>query len=121
MASSFIVASRERTFLAYSTAAEPVDSLQCARKKRGAKTMDAAKQAELEAALVLMSRAVRNKLDRVRIKVHLKEWQALSLDQRAQLRDAPCESAAEVDRFAALVDEWIERCTGRAPDRLPHE
>ncbi len=81
--------------------------------------MDAAKQAELEAALVLMSRAVRDKLDRVRIKLHLKEWQALSLAERAQWRDTSCESAAEIDRFAALVDELVRRHTGRSPDRLP--
>ena len=82
--------------------------------------MDPVKQAELEAALVLMSRAVRDKLDRVRIKLHLKEWQALSLAERAQLRDAPCDGPAEADRFAALVDELVQRCTGRTPDRLPH-
>jgi hypothetical protein len=81
--------------------------------------MDPVKQAELEAALVLMSRGVRDKLDRVGIKLHLKEWQALGLAERAQLRDTPCESPAEVDRFAALVDELVQRCTGRVPDRLP--
>ncbi len=81
--------------------------------------MNAAEQAELEAALVLMSRAIRDKLDRVRIKLHLKEWQALELDERAQLRDLPCESAAEIDRFATLVDELVRRRAGHAPDRLP--
>ena len=83
--------------------------------------MDATKQAELETALVLMSRAIRDKLDRVRIKLHLKEWQALDLDERAQLRDAQCETADEITHFAALVDELVRSRTGHPPDRLPHD
>ena len=80
--------------------------------------MDPTQQAELETALVLMSRAIRDKLDRVRIKLHLREWQALSLDERARLRDARCETADEVARFDALVGELVHRRTGHAVDRL---
>lgn len=80
--------------------------------------MNPTEQAELEATLVLMPRALRDKLDRVRIKLHLKEWQALSIDERAQLRDAPCASVAEVARFAALLDEFVHYRTGHAPERL---
>ncbi len=76
------------------------------------------KQAELEAALVLMSRAIRDKLDRVRIKIHLQEWQTLTLAERAQLRDAPCDTAADIERYAALVNELVSRRTGKIPDRL---
>ena len=80
--------------------------------------MNPTEQAELEAALVLMSRAIRDKLDRVRIKLHLKEWQALDLDERAQLRDSRCETAEEVAHFAKLVDELVRNRTGHSPDRL---
>jgi hypothetical protein len=81
--------------------------------------MDAATQAELEEALTLMSRTVRAKLDRVGIKVHLREWQALMLAERAQLRDAPCTSPAEVAGYGALVDELVHGRTGQTPERLP--
>jgi hypothetical protein len=80
--------------------------------------MDAAKQAELEDVLTLMSRAIRAKLDRVGIKVHLREWQALTLEERAQLRDAPCEGSEDVARYAALVDALVSRRTGTTPERL---
>ncbi|MBI4518543.1 MAG: hypothetical protein HY699_22320 [Deltaproteobacteria bacterium] len=81
--------------------------------------MDPAQQAELEAALTLMPRAIRTKLDRVGIKVHLKEWQALDLAERAQLRDAPCTTTGEAEEFAALADALVQRRTGKRPDRLP--
>ncbi|HVN83570.1 MAG TPA: nitrate reductase associated protein [Candidatus Binatia bacterium] len=80
--------------------------------------MDRATQAELEAQLVLMSRTVRDKLDRVRIKLHLAEWQALTIEERTQLRDAHCDQPQDLERFAALVDELVRRRTGHAPDRL---
>ncbi|MBI1814769.1 MAG: hypothetical protein HYR72_07315 [Deltaproteobacteria bacterium] len=80
--------------------------------------MNQDKQAELEAALTLMPRIIRDKLDRVGIKLHLKEWQAFSLRERTQLRDAPCESASDLVAYAAMVEALVLRCTGRQPDRL---
>jgi hypothetical protein len=81
--------------------------------------MDPAKQADLEAALTLMSRAIRDKLDRAGIKLHLKEWQVLTLAERAQLRDAPCETVDEIARYRALVETLLRRRTGHEPDYLP--
>ncbi len=66
-----------------------------------------------------MSRAIRDKLDLVGIKLHLEQWQALALEERARLRDAPCESAADVDRYRALVEELVRARTGKEPDRMP--
>jgi hypothetical protein len=80
--------------------------------------MDPGKQAELEAALTLMPRSIRDKLDRVGIKLHLKEWQAFSLAERTQLRDAPCDSASDLAAYAAMVEALVLRCTGKQPDRL---
>jgi Conserved nitrate reductase-associated protein (Nitr_red_assoc) len=80
--------------------------------------MEPRDQAELEASLELISRAIRDKLDRVGIKLHLNEWQALTLAERAQLRDTACESAAEIKGYAALVDDLVRRRTGKAPDRM---
>jgi len=81
--------------------------------------MDRSEQAQLEAALVLMSRAIRDKLDRVRIKLHLQEWQALTIDERIRLRDTACDTPDEIARYATLIEELVRRRTGRAPDRVP--
>ena len=74
----------------------------------------AAEPADLE----LIPRPVRDKLDRVDVKLHLKEWQQLTLAERAWLLDAPCGDAAEADAYRQRLDEMVRRHTGRNPDRL---
>ena len=69
--------------------------------------------------LALIPRALRDKLDRVGIKLHLEEWQTFTLAERRQLLDAPCESAAEVARFRTELSALIRLRTGHEPDRLP--
>lgn len=68
--------------------------------------------------LTLMPRAVRDKLDRVGIKLHLQQWELLTLDERRALVERPCESAAEIARYEADLSDLIRRRTGREPDRL---
>jgi hypothetical protein len=68
--------------------------------------------------LELMPRSVRDKLDRVGIKLHLREWALLSRDERRRLVEAPCASDDEAARYAAAVDALTVRYTGRAADRL---
>lgn len=70
------------------------------------------------AALELIPRAVRDKLDRAGIKLHLKEWQALSLVDRARLRDLPCETPEDVARYADLVEQLVQHRTGHGAERL---
>jgi hypothetical protein len=72
-----------------------------------------------EERLELLPRAVRDKLDRVGLKVHLAEWRALTLAAREQLRDLPCATAAEVAHYARVVEQLVRSATGKAPDRLP--
>jgi len=72
---------------------------------------------EEEQSLELIPRAVRDKLDRVRIKLHLKEWQALTLAERRHLCDLPCNSLEDVRRYAAEVDELVRRVTGKPAER----
>ena len=67
----------------------------------------------------LLPRAVRDKLDRVGIKLHLQEWQGLSMADRERLRDLPCQQADEVARYAAAVEQLVIQLTGRQPDRTP--
>lgn len=71
-----------------------------------------------EERLELMPRGVRDKLDRVGFKVHLADWQAMSLADRQCLRDLPCDSAGEVARYAAEVERLVRQITGTSPERL---
>jgi len=72
-----------------------------------------------EERLDLMPRTVRDKLDRVAVKLHLKDWQALDVTERQRLRDLPCESGDEVTHYAAVVEALVLRVTGKPPERLP--
>lgn len=62
----------------------------------------------------LIPRDMRDKLDRIAVKLHLREWQALSLGQRQRLCDHPCGSADEAAGLAALLRDMI----GHAPEPL---
>lgn len=66
-----------------------------------------------QASLELIPRPVRDKLDRVRVKLHLKDWQALTLAERARLRDLPCDSPEDRSRYAAELAALVLRVTGK--------
>jgi hypothetical protein len=68
--------------------------------------------------LELMPRVVRDKLDRIRIKVHLRDWQKMSLQERILLRDLPCADDAEAQRYRTEVERLVVRITGRPPEPL---
>lgn len=68
--------------------------------------------------LTLIPRSLRDKLDRVGIKLHLKEWELFSRAERQRLVDRPCESSDEIALLRADLTELIRRYTGRAPERL---
>ncbi len=68
--------------------------------------------------LVLMPRAVRDKLDRVGIKLHLRQWSLLTLAERRALVERACDSAAEVARYTADVEALVLARTGEPADRL---
>jgi hypothetical protein len=69
--------------------------------------------------LKLIPRSVRDKLDRVGIKLHLRDWQQLSAEERRGLVDDPCESSDQVARYRQTLEELIPRRTGGAPEYLP--
>ena len=69
-------------------------------------------------ALALMPRSVRDKLDRVGLKMHLNQWQACSRTERQQLCDLPCDTDDEVARYAARVDALVRRVSGKPADRM---
>ncbi len=68
--------------------------------------------------LQLIPRHVRDKLDRVAIKLRLREWEQLTLAERRRLVELPCESAGEVAAYAAALDAMVSAHTGRPPDRI---
>ncbi len=68
--------------------------------------------------LALIPRAVRDKLDHVGIKLHLKEWELMTMAERAHLCELPCASAEEVARYGAEVERLVRHYTGKAAERL---
>jgi hypothetical protein len=72
-----------------------------------ASTMDAT---DLE----FIPRAVRDKLDRVVTKLHLAQWQALTLEERRELYEMPCTGSEEISTFRVRLDALVwQRCGQR--------
>lgn len=86
--------------------------------KREAPDKNRAADRAAEERLELMPRGVRDKLDRVGIKLHLRDWQELTMSDRERLRDLPCTTTQDVAAYAAEVDRLVRRVTGREPERL---
>ena len=76
------------------------------------------RQQEEPETLELMPRGVRDKLDRVHIKLHLRDWQQLTLGEREHLRDLPCTAPDDVAAYTTEVERLIRRATGREPERV---
>lgn len=68
--------------------------------------------------LALIPRSVRDKLDRAGIKLHLVEWQQLSRAEREWLRDAPCDAAAEIERYRDELDRLVSAASGKPAQRM---
>lgn len=60
-------------------------------------------------SLELIPLSVRHKLDCAEVKLHLPQWQALSIGERRQLLSADCRSANELQRYRRLLNEMIDR------------
>jgi hypothetical protein len=71
-----------------------------------------------EERLQLIPRSVRDKLDRVGLKVHLAEWQAMSMEERERLRDLPCVTFNEAARYGGEVEQLVRRITGKPPEKI---
>ena len=71
--------------------------------------------------LELIPRTVRDKLDRIGVKVHLRDWQRFSRDERRRLRDLPCATPAEAERYRAILAGVVRQRTGRPLELLGAE
>ena len=69
-------------------------------------------------SLELIPRAVRDKLDRVGVKLHLKDWQALTLPERVRLCDLPCGNAEEQRHYATELAALVLRITGKPAEKM---
>jgi hypothetical protein len=59
--------------------------------------------------LAWIPRAVRHKLDLAGIRIHLVDWQRMSLEERRELVALPCQSVDEVALFRARTLELARR------------
>jgi hypothetical protein len=55
--------------------------------------------------LTWIPRVVRGKLDRAGVRIHLVDWQKLSLDARRTLAACPCDTREEIAAFRARLVE----------------
>lgn len=69
--------------------------------------------------LDLIPRGVRDRLDRVGVKLHLAEWRQLSLADRKRLCTLPCTTPEEVQAYRRELERMVQAATGRMPERLP--
>ena len=68
--------------------------------------------------LALIPRVVRDKLDRAAVKIHLAEWQALTLEERRELYELPCTRPEEIAQFRDRLDALVWQRCGQHPRRL---
>ncbi len=71
-----------------------------------------------KAGLDWIPRPVRDKLDQVGIKLHLKEWQAFRVTERQELCALHCRTPAEKKAFQGRLETLaLQRC-GALPRRM---
>lgn len=56
---------------------------------------------------MFIPREVRDKLDAIAVKLHLREWRQLTVGQRQQLRDQPCASPSDAASFTTLLRQFL--------------
>ena len=70
-------------------------------------------------SLELIPLSVRHKLDCSEVKLHLTQWQALSIDERALLVQQGCGDLDEVRRYRDLLNQMIDKHHGVPPTSHP--
>jgi hypothetical protein len=70
---------------------------------------------EIDEKLALVPMTARRKLDLVGLKIHLKEWTALTLSERLVICHFPVSSREEREVLAAFLKEAVARHSGAQP------
>jgi hypothetical protein len=76
-------------------------------------------EAEIYQSFYCVPMAVRRKLDRVGIKVGLKQWQALGRGERLAICHLPADSDEEVEALKLFIREAVQSKSGEEPKSLP--
>jgi hypothetical protein len=76
-------------------------------------------EADFVASLRCIPMSVRFKLDTCGIKLSLRQWSRLSLDERNWLRLAPCKRDVEVEDYRAALVDMVAVRTKQAANHLP--
>ncbi len=74
---------------------------------------------DIDDRLELVPMAVRRKFDLIGLKIHLKQWTALTLAERRSVCHLPVESLEEREVLAAFLKQVIARHTGAEPSAMP--
>ena len=76
---------------------------------------------EMTTSLACVPMAVRRKLDRVGVKIGLKQWQALGRGERLAICHLPISDTKEREALVLFIGEAIERTCGERPSMLADE
>ena len=74
---------------------------------------------EVHQSLACVPMVVRRKLDRVGVKIGLKQWQALGRGDRLAISHLPIDHENERETLKLSIAEAVERACGEQPRRLP--
>ncbi len=73
---------------------------------------------EMRNSLACVPMAVRRKLDRVGVKIGLKQWQALGRGERLAICHLPIDREDERETLTLFISEAVERACGERPKML---
>jgi hypothetical protein len=74
---------------------------------------------EIYSSLYCVPMAVRRKLDRLGVKVGLKQWQALGRGERLAICHLPADSEEEVEALKLFIREAVQHRIGQDPKSIP--
>ena len=74
---------------------------------------------EIYGSLYCVPMAVRRKLDRLGVKIGLKQWQTLGRGERLAICHLPAESEEEADALKLFIQETVQSRSGEPPRSIP--
>jgi len=74
---------------------------------------------EIYSSLYCVPMAVRRKLDRLGVKIGLKQWQALGRGERLAVCHLPADSEEEAEALKLFIQETVQSRSGEPPKSIP--